>query len=204
MDVQQLEEFLAENKDDESVRQVLHRFVPKDINQLMEDEDFAKRLNSYLDSEKSKAVASYEAKTLPKKVQEQVERELENRNKKEPWQLELEKMQSQLEETNRKLAEKEQAERREQLRNKALQQATEKKLPTKLVDFVVADDEETTNQNLELLEKTLADYGKSIKQNIYQSNNPEVPANETDGKPGEPGPNATKEQWKQYYANQRK
>lgn len=204
MTTEELQQFLAENKDDDNVRQVLQQFVPKDINALMEDESFAKKLNSYLDSEKSKAVASYEAKTLPKKVQEQVEKELENRNKKEPWQIELEKMQIQLEETNKKLAEKERAERREQLRNKALQLATEKKLPTKLVDFIVADDEETTNKNLEMLENTLTEYGKTIKQNIYQNNNPEVPAREAEGKPGEPGPNATKEQWKQFYANQPK
>lgn len=204
MTTEELQQFLAENKDDDNVRKVLQQYVPKDINALMEDEDFAKKLNSYLDSEKSKAVASFEANTLPKKVQERVEKELENRNKKEPWQIELEKMQTQLEETNQKLAEKERAERREQMRNKALQIATEKKLPTKLVDFVVSDDEETTTKNLEMLESTLTEYGKNIKQNIYQNNNPEVPAKETEGKAGEPGPNATKEQWKQFYANQRK
>lgn len=54
-----------------------------------------------------------------------------------------------------KLAEAEGKEQREALRNKALTIATEKKLPTNLLDHFLGEDEETTLANLAKLEETL-------------------------------------------------
>ena len=61
---------------------------------------------------------------------------------------------------------------KKELTNKALKIATEKGLPTDLVDYFIGQDEETTNKNLETLEKVFTNklettVKERLKDNSY-------------------------------------
>ncbi|MCF4017049.1 DUF4355 domain-containing protein [Clostridium sporogenes] len=61
---------------------------------------------------------------------------------------------------------------KKELSNKALKIATEKGLPTDLVDYFIGQDEESTNKNLETLEKVFTDklettVKERLKDNSY-------------------------------------
>jgi acetylornithine deacetylase/succinyl-diaminopimelate desuccinylase-like protein len=111
-----------------------------------ENEEARKWLQSLTDSRVTEAIKTYEKKTLPKKVEEEI-------NKRFPPETEEQK---QLRELKQKLEQIEQEKIRESLRNKALSVATEKQLPTKLVDFFIGQDEETTMKNLSVLEEVFS------------------------------------------------
>ncbi|WP_297428906.1 DUF4355 domain-containing protein [Clostridium sp.] len=55
------------------------------------------------------------------------------------------------------------------LTNKALKTLTENKLPSQLADFIVGNDEETTNKNLETLTNIFNQYGESVKTDFAKS-----------------------------------
>jgi acetylornithine deacetylase/succinyl-diaminopimelate desuccinylase-like protein len=113
---------------------------------VSENEEGKKWLQSLTDSRVTEAIKTYEKKTLPKKVEEEI-------NKRFPPETEEQK---QLRELKQKLEQIEQEKIRESLRNKALSVATEKQLPTKLVDFFIGQDEETTMKNLSVLEEVFS------------------------------------------------
>jgi Domain of unknown function (DUF4355) len=111
-----------------------------------ENEDARKWLQSLTDSRVTEAIKTYEKKTLPKKLEEEIAKRF-------PPETEEQK---QLRELKQKLEQIEQEKIRESLRNKALSVATEKQLPTKLVDFFIGQDEETTMKNLSVLEEVFS------------------------------------------------
>lgn len=111
-----------------------------------ENEEARKWLQSLTDSRVTEAIKTYEKKTLPKKVEEEI-------NKRFPPETEEQK---QIRELRQKLEQIEQEKIRETLRNKALSVATEKQLPTKLIDFFIGQDEETTMKNLAVLEEAFS------------------------------------------------
>lgn len=111
-----------------------------------ENEEARKWLQSLTDSRVTEAIKTYEKKTLPKKVEEEIAKRF-------PPETEEQK---QLRELKQKLEQIEQEKIRETLRNKALSVATEKQLPAKLVDFFIGQDEETTMKNLSVLEEVFS------------------------------------------------
>jgi acetylornithine deacetylase/succinyl-diaminopimelate desuccinylase-like protein len=113
---------------------------------VSENEEGKKWLQSLTDSRVTEAIKTYEKKTLPKKVEEEI-------NKRFPPETEEQK---QIRELRQKLEQIEQEKIRETLRNKALSVATEKQLPTKLIDFFIGQDEETTMKNLAVLEEAFS------------------------------------------------
>ncbi|QXJ39579.1 hypothetical protein BV455_02945 [Parageobacillus caldoxylosilyticus] len=113
---------------------------------VSENEEGKKWLQSLTDSRVTEAIKTYEKKTLPKKVEEEIAKRF-------PPETEEQK---QLRELRQKLEQIEQEKIRETLRNKALSVATEKQLPTKLIDFFVGPDEESTLKNLSVLEEVFS------------------------------------------------
>jgi len=111
-----------------------------------ENEEARKWLQSLTDSRVTEAIKTYEKKTLPKKLEEEIAKRF-------PPETEEQK---QLRELKQKLEQIEQEKIRETLRNKALSVATEKQLPAKLVDFFIGQDEETTMKNLSVLEEVFS------------------------------------------------
>lgn len=111
-----------------------------------ENDDAKKWLQSLTDSRVTEAIKTYEKKTLPKKLEEEIAKRYPPETPE----------QKQLRELQQKLEQIEQEKIRETLRNKALSVATEKQLPTKLIDFFVGQDEETTLKNLSVFEEVFA------------------------------------------------
>lgn len=113
---------------------------------VYENDDAKKWLQSLTDSRVTEAIKTYEKKTLPKKLEEEIAKRF-------PPETEEQK---QLRELKQKLEQIEQEKIRESLRNKALSVATEKQLPAKLVDFFIGQDEDSTMKNLAVLEEVFS------------------------------------------------
>jgi hypothetical protein len=117
------------------------------VQQFVNENDDAKKwLQSLTDSRVTEAIKTYEKKTLPKKLEEEIAKRFPPETPE----------QKQLRELQQKLEQIEQEKIRESLRNKALSLATEKQLPTKLVDFFIGQDEESTVKNLGMLEEVFS------------------------------------------------
>jgi hypothetical protein len=136
-----------------------------------ENEEARKWLQSLTDSRVTEAIKTYEKKTLPKKVEEEIAKRF-------PPETEEQK---QLRELKQKLEQIEQEKIRETLRNKALSVATEKQLPAKLVDFFIGQDEETTMKNLSVLEEVFFDYvQKAVEERFKDGGRNPKPSNPDD------------------------
>ncbi|MFC7442724.1 DUF4355 domain-containing protein [Laceyella putida] len=105
------------------------------------NEEGKKWLQAEKDRAVTKGIETWKNNNLDKLVQDKL-------NELNPPETEAEKRLRKLEQE----LEKERNERvRESLRNKAYKQATEKGLPVELLDFLVADTEESTMENLSTL-----------------------------------------------------
>ena len=125
-----------------------------------------KDFKSYMDSEKdkynAKALETWKANNLEKLIDEKVK---ELHPEEDPKDTELAKLKREMENMKKEKT-------KEQLTNKALKIATEKDLPTDLVDYFIGQDEESTNKNLETLEKVFteklqATVKERLKDNSY-------------------------------------
>lgn len=111
-----------------------------------DDESGKKWLQSLTDTRVTDAIKTYETKTLPKKLEDEIAKRF-------PAETEAEK---QLRELKQRFEQSEAEKEREKMRNKALSVATEKALPTQLVDYFIGQDEETTLKNLGTLEEVFS------------------------------------------------
>lgn len=136
-----------------------------------ENEEGQRWLQSLTDSRVTEAIKTYEKKTLPKKLEEEIA-------KRYPPETQEQK---QLRELQQKLEQIEQEKIRESLRNKALSVATEKQLPTKLIDFFVGPDEDTTMKNLSVLEEVFsAAVQKAVEERFKDGGRNPKPSNPDD------------------------
>ncbi|NNV04629.1 DUF4355 domain-containing protein [Brevibacillus sp. MCWH] len=144
------------------------------VQQFVNQNDEAKKwLQSLTDSRVTEAIKTYEKKTLPKKLEEEIAKRYPPETPE----------QKQLRELQQKLEQIEQEKIRESLRNKALSVATEKQLPTKLVDFFIGQDEDTTLKNLSVLEEVFsAAVQKAVEERFKDGGRNPKPSN-PDGKP---------------------
>ncbi|WNN74348.1 DUF4355 domain-containing protein [Lysinibacillus capsici] len=112
---------------------------------LNDDDEGKKWLQSFADTRITDAIKTYETKTLPKKLEDEISKRYppESEEAKQLRDLKAQFEQSQKEAT------------REKLVNQALSTATEKSLPAKLVEFFVGEDAEKTTANLGILEAEL-------------------------------------------------
>lgn len=152
MDLEQVKSFISENQEDEQVKEWLQGFKlvnVEDVQNLAnENDDLKKWLEGEKDRHLNKGIETFKSKTLPKLIDEEVKK----RNpEKQEWEIELEKVKSELEkERNEK--------KREALKNKALSVATEKKIPTSIIDHFLGGDESETISNLGKFEEAMKTY----------------------------------------------
>lgn len=121
---------------------------------------------SFMDSEKdkysSKALETWKGNNLNKLIDEEIKKRFPEKSEKD---LELEKLKQEIEQMKTEKL-------REQLTNKALKIANEKKLPAEIVDFMLGNDEETTVKNIEKFESIFNDslqnlVKEKVKDNSY-------------------------------------
>ncbi|MDQ1003972.1 DNA-binding transcriptional MerR regulator [Neobacillus niacini] len=158
MNLEEIKKFLDENKENQDVLGVVKQYVPQqefgidDLQRLVnEKEDIRKWLDSEKDKHFSKGLETFKMKTMPSLI----DQEIQKRNpSKTPEQLELEKIKAQLQQMENEKT-------RESLKNKALTIATEKKIPTQIIDFFIGQDEDSTVTNLKTFEDVMQTYVKT-------------------------------------------
>lgn len=120
---------------------------------LAENAEGKSYLQSFADTRVTDAIKTYETKTLPKKLEEEI-------SKRYPPETEeakqLRDLKAQFEQSQKEAA-------REKLFNQALSTATEKSLPSKLVEFFVGEDAEKTTANLGVLE---AEFNAAVQAEV--------------------------------------
>lgn len=139
------------------------------------NKDVKSELDSAKDTHHSTALETWKNNNLNTLIEE----EMKKRNPdKTPEQLELEKLRKEIEDEKK-------ARSRQELSNKAIKIANEKKLPVDLVDYFLAEDEEKTTANLQKLEEV---FNASLKAGVDErfkqkgrdfkggSNDPDSPA----------------------------
>ncbi|MGE7839601.1 DUF4355 domain-containing protein [Lysinibacillus sp. NPDC093712] len=120
---------------------------------LNENAEGKSYLQSFADTRVTDAIKTYETKTLPKKLEEEISKRYppETEEAKQLRDLKAQFEQSQKDAT------------REKLVNHALSTATEKSLPSKLVEFFVGEDAEKTTANLGVLE---AEFNAAVQAEV--------------------------------------
>lgn len=147
MNIEEIKQFLDENKDNEEVKAFVGELsaVSADkVEGFLETEEGKRFIQPRLDSYFTKGLATWKANNLDSIVEEKIR---ERNPDKSPAELEIEKLKKQIEDA-------EKARNREALVNKALNVADEKKLPKGVIDYFIGEDEETTLANLSKFEET--------------------------------------------------
>jgi len=126
------------------------------------DKDFKSFIDSVKDQHLNKGLETWKQNNLQSLIDEKIK---ELYPEEDPKDNELVKLKQEMENMKKEKI-------KEQLTNKALKIATEKGLPTDLVDYFIGQDEETTNKNLETLEKVFTNklettVKERLKDNSY-------------------------------------
>lgn len=144
---------------------------------INDDHSGKKWLQSLTDTRVTDAIKTYENKTLPKKIEDEIAKRF-------PAETEDQKQLRNLKQQFERLEAEKQT---ETLKNKALSIATERGLPTKLVDYFIGSDEETTITGLGVLEEVFSlAVQQAVEEKFKQGGRDPKP-------PGEPGKALSKE-----------
>lgn len=140
--VKQLEQFKG-TPEYESYVSGLSQVTPDRASQFLETEEGKKFIQPTLDKYHTKGLETWKANNLDKLVND----EISKRNPSaDPKDIELANMKAQLEAMQKETI-------RKDLTNKALKIATEKHLPTDLIEYFIGEDENTTTNNIKTFEK---------------------------------------------------
>jgi len=148
MDLQEVRQYLEENKGNSDVQSVVNEFKTvsdDDVRSYLDTDDGKKILRPILDRYHSKSLQTWKDNNLQTIVDEEVA-------KRNPEETEEQKRIRKLEE---ELENRDKQAKRTTLENKAIKLAQEKSLPTDLVNFFIGDDEETTSANLDAFKEKL-------------------------------------------------
>lgn len=165
IEIEQLKS-LVENGDKAALESYILSGIEKsDVETVSKTNDEVKR---YFDSEKDKhfgtALETWKSNNLTKIIDEEV-------NKRNPTksaaEIEVEKLRKEIEDERK-------GRNREALKNKAFAAATTKKLPTDILDFFIADDEDATNENLNKLEAAFQSAVQSAVDGKFKENGRDV------------------------------
>ncbi|OAA90714.1 DUF4355 domain-containing protein [Clostridium coskatii] len=125
---------------------------------LESDSNFKSFMDSEKDKHLQKGIDTFKTNNLQKLVDEEYKKQ---HPEADPKDTEIAKLKKQFEDMQKESLKKD-------LTNKALKTMTEKKLPTDLVNFIVGVDEDSTNKNLETLEKVFNSHDEAIKTEILK------------------------------------
>lgn len=145
MSLEQIKQLIEANKDNQEVQNYLaglSKLTPEVVKGYLDTEEGKKILQPRLDAYFTKGLETWKEKTLPSVVEEEIK-------KKFPGETEEQKRLRILEE---ELSKERQARLKSELQNKATTLATHKGLPVELVAYFVGQDEDTTVNNLTVLE----------------------------------------------------
>ncbi|MDU9930583.1 DUF4355 domain-containing protein [Staphylococcus aureus] len=167
MNIEEVKSFFEEHKDDKEVKDYLNGLKTvsvDDVKGFLDTEEGKRFIQPELDRYHSKGLESWKEKNLENLIEQEV-------RKRNPEQSEEQKRISALE----KELEKRDAEaKREKLRSNALGKAQELNLPTSLVDRLLGDSDEDTEQNLKALKETFDKYVQEGVESKFKSSGRDV------------------------------
>ena len=159
MTLEEVMQFIKDNEKDEKVQAYVKGFVTLDRVQAFLETDEGKRLmQPRLDSYFAKGLETWKTNNLQKLVDEKV---LEMY----PAETEQEKRIKALEQ---KLAQEENARKRQEMEKKAIRLLTENKYPVDLVDFIHASDDNELEAKFQSLKATLEGWAKEVVDGKYR------------------------------------
>lgn len=124
------------------------------------DKDFKAYMDSEKDIHSKKSFETWKTNNLQNLVNEEYKKQHPDAD---PKDTEIATLKKQFENMQKEALKKD-------LTNKALKTLTEKKIPTDLVNFIVGQDEDTTNKNLETLATIFSTHDEAIKTEILKGN----------------------------------
>jgi len=140
--IQDVRTFVESNANSEDVKGFVNEFyTPEKLNPFLDTDAGGKLLQPRYDKNFTKGLESWKEKNLPEIIDEEV-------TKRNPGETEEQKRLKKLEEQNQST---QQMLKKEGLKNTALKNLKNPSL-AELVDFLVGDDETTTNANINILE----------------------------------------------------
>ncbi|ERI06472.1 DUF4355 domain-containing protein [Aneurinibacillus aneurinilyticus] len=161
MNLEEIKKFLEENKDNADVKSFVSGFVTVDaVSSYLESKEGKKLMQPKLDQHFTKSLETWKANNL----EELIEAEVNKRNpQKTEEQKRIEKLEKQLEQEKKDR-------QREALRNKALSVASEKGLPSEVIDHFLGDDEDVTLENIGKLETAFNTYVDKRVEEKFKAN----------------------------------
>ena len=175
MTVKEISEFLKSNNAPPELTAFAETLKPVNIetvkDYLTNQEEGKKFLQSYSDEKVTKALKTFEEKTLPLRVDEEMK-------KRHPEETPAEKA---LRKTEERVAQLERDLKRKELHNLAIKYATEKKIPTKHLEKFLGEDEESTLKNLTEYEETYRDGIKQATEELFKAGGRQAPNPPTTG-----------------------
>lgn len=133
---------------------------------VSENEDGKKWLQSLSDSRVTDAIKTYETKTLPKKLEDEIA-------KRYPPETEDQKA---LRELKQRFEESERQRTHEALKTKALTAATAKGVPADIIDLVIGKDEESTTGNIDKISAAFNAYAQKVVDQKFKESGKTPPA----------------------------
>lgn len=130
------------------------------------DKDFKSFMDSEKDKHLSKGIETFKQNSLPKLIDDEIKVRFPQAD---PKDTELAKLKAEIEKMQKESL-------RKDLKNKALEVATSKKLPVELIDYLIGESEELTLKNLEKLESVFATNVETLVQERLKSSSYTPPA----------------------------
>lgn len=141
---------------------------------LESDPNFKSFMDSEKDKHSTKALETWKTNNLQKEIDTEIKKRYPEQDPKDKANADLKAEIEKIKADNL----------RKDLVNSALKTMTEKKLPTDLVNFIVGNDEDTTNKNLETLSKAMGEHDNFVKTELLKSSSYVPPVGGSDEKPG--------------------
>jgi len=159
MTIEEIKVFLQENKDKEEIKTFISSLSEKvTYDKVMADPEIKKAIIADQDRAIQKAVENYKNEHLPKRVEE----EIKKRGEKQPWEIEIAKLQEQL-------AARDKEAKLALVKSKVLERIGSKNLPVSIADYILDEDEEKAYSKFEELAKHFEDYALKVKQEALKS-----------------------------------
>lgn len=154
MNINEIKAEIANLKDTEEYSQLISEFVnDSSVKSYLETEAGKKLLQPIVDSNFTKGLETWKSNNLEKIVNAKIKELYPEQDEKD----------IKINELALKLEEMQKTANREKMLNYAVSVATEKGLPIEIVNYFLADDEETTNQNLSKLEQV---FSSAVASNV--------------------------------------
>lgn len=157
MNIEEVKNFINDNKESEEVKSYLQDLNKVNVEGIekyvTEDEEGKKWFDSVKDKHFNKALDTWKTNNLTKLIDEEVKKKFPSKDEKD---IEVENLKFEIEKMK-------QEKLHEALTSKAIKIASDKNLPLNLVDFFIAQDEESTVNNLKVLEES---FNKEVQKAV--------------------------------------